>query len=1168
MSDPPSHSKLVSAVLLLLALTLVVPAFSQTGVIQGSLVDPQGAVIVNAKVTAVDENKGVIARDTVTGSDGAFQLRPLRPGVYTVKAESPGMKPLERKGVVLDVNQTLNLGSLPMEVGGTAEVVTVEATTPQVETTTADKSFVISSTQVTEISLNGRDWQSLLRTLPGVVSNDDSDFRLAFNNTDSFHVNGMRGSYNNVFLDGTINTDVGANDGQFTQLSMDAVGEFKIQTSVYNAEYGRNPGILISAQTKSGTADFHGTLYEFVRNTDFNANDFFSNREGLPTPVMRFNQFGANLGGPLYLPKISTPHNKKLFFFFNYEGTRASRPVPFQNGTSFDAPSPAELQGDFSQATIGKPPMKNSAGNTLPWPQGTVFEPGTIKYDSGGAIVSGVPYPNNTVPARQFSQNAKGFQNLFNLVYKVGAFQPSPGNPGYVRIPFQDTYTFSKNQKALRVDYQLNSKTNAFFRWVDDGQQEAQKQGIFSWNAFPIFPEYRKKPGASWSWNVINTISPTLTNEAIFGYNHLTQVVNENGIAPNQYQASALGFTFQDLFPAANTIKRFPGFNCGSSCDMGIFPPNWVSEAKTYAWTDNLTKVAGAHAFKTGVFLYANRAGQQPAWTDAPFFDFTSSALNPGNTGNGVANMLLGNYSSVSQTNGRFFGDFKFWQLELYAQDSFRVSKKLNLEYGVRWAYLGPTGTHGPYLQYYFDPALYDPAKAVSIVTSGPLAGSISGANFANGMVQEGNGIPFGYIKHRWNNFAPRFGFAYDPMGNGKTSIRGGFGMFFERIRQNTNNFDGLGNPPLVYSPNIYGGQVDNLSPALVASGVRYPPGGVRSMAADGKIPTTYSWSLGVQRQLPGAVALDVAYVGNTVRHLQVWEDINTLPLGAANDGRLAAANYITDAIRPYLGYGGMNFTDFGGNSHYNALQAKLSRRFGKNFSMNADCTLSRVISDTDTDDTTATFGHNRNYDWGPAGYDRTHVFNFDYVYTLPQFKSRSQFYQKVLGGWELTGITRFWSGYPLTVTSNSNTGTLDGQNVRANYVGGDPYNVSGLPSSINGSPVLWWYNPTVFAQPATNSAGGIKNPKGFLRGPGINNFDVSLFKNVNFTERFRLQLRFESFNLFNHTQWTGVGTGNISPGTGAVVGVSSTGSTAGGAGVINGTRDPRCLQLGAKLYF
>ena len=663
---------------LLLLISSAGSLLAQNGIVQGTVLDPQGGAIPNASVSATDEQKGVVVRKTTSGADGNFQLQPLPPGTYTVTAESPGMKKFERTNVVLDVNQTLNLGEVRMEVGSTSEAVTVEASSPLVESTTSNKSFTINSEQVTETSTNGRDFQSLMRTLPGVVSNDSSDFRLAFNNTDAFHVNGLRGSANNVFLYGSINTDVGANDGQYTLLSLDAVGEFKVQTSTFNAEYGRIAGVLISATTKSGGQQFHGTLYEFLRNDAMDANSFFNNLQGLPRSPLRFNQFGGNLGGPVYIPKLSPWNNKKLFFFFNYEGTRASRP----NGNSYyDVPAPALLTGDFTSAL--RPTL--IAGTTFP--VGTIFQPGTIVRDNAGNVINGTPYPGNIIPAAQFSSQAAAFQKLLGTAYR-GAFTQTPNTPDSVRVPFQDTYRFDKDQKALRVDYNISAKANAFFRWVDDAQRESQGFGIFSGNTFPVLPEFREKPGASWSWNLINTFSPTATNEFIFTYNHLTQDVNITGnTSPSTYQASALGFSLQQLYPNSNITNRFPSLSAGGF-NISPFPPTWQSEAKTFAWTDNFTKVFGDHTFKTGVFVDINTAGQQPYWVDAPNLNFNPNQQMLLDTNNGVANLLLGNYYSVSQANGKFFGSFKFYQTEAYVQDSWKASRKLTLEYGVRWAYL------------------------------------------------------------------------------------------------------------------------------------------------------------------------------------------------------------------------------------------------------------------------------------------------------------------------------------------------------------------------------------------------------------------------------------------------------------------------------------------------
>lgn len=1158
------------------------------GSIQGTVVDTQGAVVSGAPVQATDQGKGVVTATTTSGGDGLFVLQPLQPGIYTVEVRAKGMKELKTSDVHLDPYQKIDLGRLRVVVGVVSEEVTVRTETPLVETATADHSSVIDATEVSETSQNGRDFETLMKTLPGVTSNNTSAFRLVFNETDDMHVNGNKGSLNNFFLDGTINTDVGANDGQYTQLSMDAVGEFKVQTSNFAAEYGRNPGILMAVNTKSGTSRFHGTLWEFNRQSGFDSNTFFNTHgpsgnllpaaNQLPTPALHFNQWGANLGGPIPLPHAKN----KLFFFFNYEGTHALKPQQGNLATNgfYDIPNPAELTGDFS--SLYRP------GQTLPgapqFEMGQLFVPGTVTFNSKGQIDGGTPYLNNQIPTTSFSKNAQGFINLVTPLYHPNCFSlAAQGTPDLFQCPFQNIYQFQKRQLVTRIDFIANAKTNFFFRWVDDAQHEQQQSGIFTFLEQPILPMERKKPGASWSWNLVNVITPTMTNEFIFSYNHLTQVVGiQPGTPAASYNFSDLGFSFGQLYPNANETDRFP--TIGPCCNTGtfsmsMFPPGWHSEARTFTWTDNLTKISGAHTLKTGIFFDYNQAGQQPAWTDAPNFDFSATPSNPNTAGNtndgesfGVqnANMLLGNYNTVTQSNGVFFGAFRFHQFEMYGQDTWKVNHKFTLDYGLRWAYLGPTYTVQPFFANYFDPGRYNPAQAVTInTTPGNYFGDICtlalsalpGGNSCvgltnygnpyNGIVQEGtNGIPPGYAKHRYDNFGPRLGFAYDVSGDGKTAIRGGIGIYYERVRQNGNSFDLLGNPPLTYTPTIFAGNVDNLSSAAVSGGALSP---VTLLGFDkaGQVPTYYAYSLGVQRELPKRFSLEIAYVGNMGRHEQYQTYLNSVPLGTYNtipSGTPVAALY------PYKGFTDIDYTFYGGNSNYNALQAKLTRRF-HSLTLTADYTYSKAIDLTDSDyggsaDTgglsRTDYLNNPKYDYATAGFNHTHVFNVNYVYALPEFRrGDNRFLHYATGGWELAGITSMWSGSPLDLSISGTSGTLAGPAVyRPNYNGGSIY-----PS---GHPGLEYFNPAVFSAPAPGTLGNV--PRNLLTGPGFDNWNISVYKTFQFTESMRLQLRLETFNTFNHTQFTLPGGAiNLSSGT---------------PGLLNGTRDPRNVQLGIKFYF
>lgn len=1128
--------------------------FGQSGLIEGVVVDPANAVVPQAKVSAFDEAKGIVVRETATGANGAFQLRPLLSGTYTLRVESPGFKTLEKKGLVLDAGQVMNIGSLQLAMGETSASVTIEADVPMVETTTSQKSFVITSEQVSELSLNGRDFGSLILTLPGVTTDAQSDFRLSFSATTGFNVNGGRASMNSVLLDGTHNTDVGDNGAQYSQPSLDAVGEFKVATSAFAAEFGRISGVAITATTKGGGKQYRGGLFYFGRNEALDARPPFD-MTGRKTKL-RFHQFGGNLGGPVQIPKLLARRDSKLFFFFNHETTRGTRP---NGGQYVDVARPELLEGDFT--------LMLRSGNISTAPQfrnGTVFQPGTVTRNAAGNITGGIPFPNNIVPKSMWSRNAPAFIKIMNRIDR-SLWTPTPNAPEQMRIPLRDSYQLRKNQDIARIDYHLNPQTNIFFRWSNDAQHEEQGLGIWSSTPFPVYPMMREKPGSNWSWNIVKLFGRGVINEFIFAYAHQTQVVDvAPGVDKALYDRDLLGFQYGQLFPESNRRNRFPRFNCGvGSCNFTGYASKWYNDGKDYAWYNNTTIMHGSHTFKTGVYFNLDDKQQQPSWNDAGVFEFSSSTTRvfANDSNNGLANLLLGNYQSTSQTNGVFYGSFRFIGIEFYGQDSWRIHPQVTLDIGARYVYLGPTYTRGRWLQNYFDPQRYDPAKAVRIDTSnGITRGAIipgSGDPY-NGMVEENTpGVPSGFGKHRKNQVSPRIGFAYSPFKKNRTSIRGGFGTFFERMRQNVNNFGGLGNPPLTYTPTVFAGNIDQLSPSVLAGGVLFPVS-VVGFNKDFFTPTIYSWSFGIQHQLMRTLALDVAYVANCGRHLQYQMDLNQLPLGTTTaTSILRDANNVPEAIRPYKGYTNVLYTDYGAKSVYHSLQARLMRRFSKRLTMNANFTWSKVLDDVDTDNTVINYYLDRRMEWGPAGFDRKFVTSIDYVLYLPnmaRWKWNNPIGRQALNGWQISGITRIWTGTPLTITANGNSGTLRGT-TRADYIWG----VNVYPEKQTRDE---WFNPLAFGRPLDGAWGGTS--KGFLRGPGLTNFNISVFKNFRAGERRNIQFRLETFNTLNSVQFYGVRTSvsAYNPGTAVTQGSRGT------SGQISSTRDPRNVQFSLKLYF
>jgi outer membrane receptor protein involved in Fe transport len=1108
-------------VLAMLVLGAAFPAaFAQevTGSIFGSVTDPTGAVVPGASitVTATEQNRVVIT--VISNSNGEFAATLLPIGTYSLTVNAKGFRRLVREGIELHVSEKLTI-PLTLQVGEVTEQVTVEASPTRVELQTAAPAGLISGNEIRELSINNRNYIALLELMPGIVNTAPTDEfaiggtdPLGNTNTIPFSINGGRQSANNFMLDGADNVDRGSNLSLLNTPSVDAIAEFKVIRSLYSAEFGRGAAGQVNVITKSGSSRFHGNAYEFFRNDQLAANDFLNNSHNISRPPLRYNDFGYTLSGPVFIPGKYNTQKNKTFFFWSQEFRRIITYATFQSLVPTEA-------------------MKNGSFST----------PVCVQY-SGSTCQQTATEINNINPIA-----AQYIKDLWSKI-------PS-GDPNTFTLFTAQRNIYNFRQELIKIDHVFGPKLSVSGRYMGDAINTQEPGGYMVGRVLPgVSTTDTRAPDRNWVFRAVSTFSPTLLNEAGFNYTDGSRFSQPIG-----HDSSEVSRDVQVTLPFPVTVSRIPNLSIsGVSSTQGYGP--YFQYNRNYNFFDNLTKIHGSHTIKTGVSINYYRKTENNANTNAGTFTFDSTPRPSGTPtiAQGWANFLLGNVSSFTQASLDLTPDMRQHQVEAYVQDDWRVASNFTLNAGVRYSNFRQPYDVNRYLTS-FDPALFNPAEAPQV---NPSNGNIipGTGNPLNGIIDNHKTSPYGakVANDPGGKFAPRFGFAWDPFKNGKTSVRSGYGITYDSslVGMFENNI--FANPPYVDNITISNTRFENPSAGVTV--ISAAPKTLRATPLPALLPYAQQWSFDVQREVAAQFLLDVGYYGAKSTHLLGIVDINEVPAGAAvAAGIVSATQPVTSGItprlnvlRPFRGYAAINSVENWFNSSYNSLQVSAEKRLKGKSTLRLSYTWSKTITDAGADRSSAPQDtYNRAASRSTAPFSRAQVLTASYIYEIP-FRSASQLANRVLGGWELSGIASFASGLPLAVTSGL------GQDWGGLGILGVSSQATPRPDMVcdpnNGAPhtIAKWFNTQCYAPVPTGQVRPGNAATTTARGPGYQQWNASLFRNVPIRERVRLQIRGETFNLFNHAN----------PST---VGVSLGNSN---FGQVTAMRGVRRIQLSMKVAF
>lgn len=1103
-----------------------------TASLSGTVTDPSGAVVPGAAVLIHNDSTGVTARALTTNDSGGYDATLLPYGTYTVTIKKAGFQNYVAEGVILHVGDHRVLNA-QLATGAITQSVTVHSSTTPVQLLTPAQSTTITGTQIRELMLNNRNFEQLVTLQPGVTSGLPDIVNFGISNTDSISVNGSRGSANNWTVDGADINDSGSNLTLLNVPSVDAIQEFTVERGNYDAQYGRSGGGQVQVVTKSGTNQFHGDAYEFVRNDAFNAQEFFANSVGAKKAPFRYNDFGFTFGGPFYIPGHYNTDKSKTFFFWSEEWRKTSQPSTF----ILTLPTPQELNGTFA---------------------GTQLNPASAP---AGCITNNVAANSAQINSSCFSHNAQAY--ISNVYSK---FQPNaPSDQFITPVNAENNY----RQDIVRIDQHFGQRVEAFGRFMQDEVPTTEPGGLFAGGGLPgISSTATDAPGKNLVAHVTMDLTPTMVNEAAFNYSWGAITSHITGAITNPAFVNAVDTA---NFPYHDPYGRVPGLSISGITGVGIPVSPYHERNIDKEVYDNLSIVHGNHAIRTGFDIQFMRKTENAVNGTNGTFSFRNvSGGNPA-----FANFLLGDAFSFSQASRDIVPDLRFFNLGAYAQDDWKVKPNFTLDLGVRYSFLPSPHDLNKVLNN-FDPALFSSAvpqlnPGGTFVAAGPLLPSnyMNGIIFAQNACAGAKAIAPAVMCSPWGNdvnpnydtdFGPRFGFAWDPFKTGKTSIRGGYGIFFDRSLNGIWEQNAFADPPLVQNALLFSTSFDN--PTQGTLNVNTGPVQLHSTGTPAFKPSyVQDWSLSVQREILPNTLLQVAYVASKGTHLLGEFDFNQAMLAT----RIADPTVNVNLVRPYVGYNAITNIAPMFNSNYNSLQISLNRRVSRGLNIGVAYTWSKALADNSSDRSSAPLdSYSFENDYGPASYSAPQVFVVNYVYDLPFFRGQHGLAGKTLGGWEVSGITAFQTGTPVTVFQfndpfNAGDWCPSATPCRAGvYPGGigiDPSVVSPRPDRVAGQPlagpgsVAEWFNTAAF----TDAIGHFgTSGRGVFTGPGLNNWDLSAIKNIKLSERFSLQFRGEFFNAFNHVSFNSVN--------------ANTDSLSYGR--LNGDHLPRNIQLGAKLYF